>query len=71
MVDYFKLQSNPRSCHNCGRYIYWNGFTLMALIEDQEFLGNNMLETIWNNPIFVIECCWCFNDMPVPEWAKV
>jgi len=47
-----------RKCYKCDRKIFWGSFFSMGWDKDLE---TNILEEIWNNPIFILECCWCFN----------
>jgi len=60
-----------RTCHKCGKSMNWMDFIaplyyVDILNQKKTFkeIGIKMLQEIWKNDIFVIECCWCFKLKP-------
>ena len=62
-----ELQKMTRQCYKCGQKLYFSGFVqTVTLYGEMEYFGLDFLEEIWMNPLFVIECCWCFVGIPSP-----
>jgi len=63
-----KLRAIERNCHKCGRKLYWLDFMFphsdYARIRIKKDYGRVLMEEIWTNPVFVLECCWCFAGIP-------
>ena len=56
-----RLWKLERRCCSCGRKIYYRGFYKKACFWNvPNGLEREMIEEIWENPIFVLECCYCF-----------
>lgn len=53
--------------------MYWVTFSHGALgVFPKSIFDFEWLKEIWMNPIFVIQCCWCFNrkhfyDVPIKD----
>ena len=51
-----------RRCYKCGRRMHWIDFVggnFHAL--PGNYFDFDMLLLIWGNPIFIIQCCWCYH----------
>lgn len=64
MTSLMELYEKLRFCYICGRKMDWGNFFANGLRKDGFNL--EMLEEIWRNPIFILECCWCFNGISGP-----
>jgi len=52
------LESKLRHCHTCGRVMKYHEFFPSACNDLSKF-GYEMIDEIWENDIFVINCCAC------------
>ncbi len=66
-----ELICKVRECYICGEKLYWKGFispeSIRERMENKKKFGLDFLIEIWKNPIFVLECCWCFNGLLNPN----
>lgn len=59
------IYDNNRECYTCGRIIGWIGFLNAAECNnDLEKFGLDLLKEIWDNEIFVLNCCTCHTGKP-------
>lgn len=50
-----------RRCYKCGRKIYYRGFYRKACFWNVPIgFEKELIEEIWENPMFILECCYCF-----------
>lgn len=65
MTEFDRLELIPRMCYICGRDLNWREFLQSAhafgRIAD---FGMDLLKEIWENDIFILQCCSCFRGCP-------
>ena len=61
-INFYKLiKQIKRTCYKCSKPLYFHQFMFGFHNKSQrEHFTLDMLLEIWENPIFVIECCSCF-----------
>ena len=60
MTEFEIIQTKLRHCHTCDRIMKYGEFIHSAHISGiRSILGLDMLKEIWENDIFVIQCCAC------------
>ncbi len=60
-----------RKCCRCNMFLRFRAFVISTHREGILIkLGKEMLYEIWKNPIFVLECCVCFNRYSFP-WRRL
>ena len=55
---------NTRQCYECGKKIFQGSFYLQGWVKGVKL---DILDMIWENPIFVIKCCECFYNIPLAK----
>ena len=59
-----EIELKVRKCYKCGRSMHWHDFVNGNLRGSPEnYFGFDMLLLIWGNPIFIIQCCWCYSGI--------
>jgi len=59
-----RLWKLERRCYKCGRALFYRGFYKKASFWNiPNGFEREIIEEMWENPIFVLECCWCFKDV--------
>ncbi len=61
-----------RECYKCGQLIYYTSFMDINTIRCvctivEKMLDPILLHQIWINPMFLLECCWCFKGHISPH----
>ncbi len=54
-----------RECYKCGQLIFYDPFMFMNS-RFEKMLDPILLHQIWINPMFLLECCWCFGGRTSP-----
>ena len=60
MTEHDRLQLIPRNCYICGRVLNWREFIQTSRRKKHEFSYEELRE-IWENDIFILKCCFCYN----------
>ena len=63
MTTLEELRDIPRFCFKCGHLLRYYDFLISASIRQKsEICKEEILEEIWENPIFVLLCCRCYRE---------
>jgi len=57
-----ELNEIPRFCFKCGGVLNYFDFHISASTKHKKIFKLEILEEIWENPIFVLLCCRCYRE---------
>lgn len=58
-----------RKCFTCGERLGFHGFHIAVLSQETKAF-DDLIEEMWENPIFVIECCKCYGYRTIADYVE-
>ncbi len=57
-----------RQCCKCGeKFVYRDLIYQFQRRKMIAKVGRGLIREIWRNPIFILECCFCYTEIPSPN----